>query len=89
MGVRVPENVGVAPYAPGPYTRGFSLLPCLTRGGSTYICGGSAGSAPIYAGIMPIHAGMTPLYAEKSPENLRKKFAQKESSSVFIGKWTK
>ena len=89
MGVRVHEYVGVAPYAPGPYTRGFSYCPALHAEVAPLICGGSAGSAPIYPGIMPIHAGMTPLYAEKSPKNLRKKFAQKGSSSVFLGKWTK
>ena len=76
------------PYVPRPYRRGFSLT-ALTCGGSPYIPGGSAGSAPIYPGIMPIHAEMNPLYAEKSPENLRKKFAQKGTSSVFLGKWSK
>ena len=70
--------------------RGASLIaPPLHAEVAPLICGGSAGSAPIYAGIMPIHAGMTPLYAEKSPENLRKKFAQKGTSSVFLGKWSK
>ena len=70
-------------YTPGPYRRGFSLLPCLTRGGSALICGDHLPYSPIYAGLCPIHAGKNPLLAEKSLKKLEKKFVTKGAQNTY------